>query len=234
MTIKRLLLSTAALVGLTVATAVAQAPDPLSWHLEVLNAAKSKAPYASGTTVFVGGRRYAEGDRRPCRDPRHQVSLDLLGQNTTVRTIRPRVPPRLATPSPSRASTRTLVRIVSKLAGKPTIVQTIVVAPDGKTSYHDCQGYGCPRDSRSTACPSTKNSSPERARLKSQRAYGGGEPNRQIRRERAQRSEPRDRERAVEAASESACRGVRGAKPLGLIRMAKGQPVDSMSFYEKQ
>jgi hypothetical protein len=51
-TIKRLL-SIAALVGLVVASAVAQAPDPLlgTWKL---NAAKSKAPYASGTTVFEG------------------------------------------------------------------------------------------------------------------------------------------------------------------------------------
>ena len=49
------------------------------------------------------------------------------------------------------------IRIVSKLAGKQTIVQTIVVAPDGKTRTTTAKGRTA-RDSRSTACPSTRSS----------------------------------------------------------------------------
>ena len=53
MVIIKRVLSIAALVGIAVATMAAQSPDPLlgTWKL---NAAKSKAPYASGTTVFEG------------------------------------------------------------------------------------------------------------------------------------------------------------------------------------
>ena len=110
MIIKRVL-SSAALVAIAVAIGVAQAPDPLlgTWKL---NAAKSKAPYASGTTVFE-----ATGDT---------LAITRVNPNT--------------------------VRIVSKLAGKPTIVQTIVVAPDGKTrttTAKGTDGKGQPVDSMS-------------------------------------------------------------------------------------
>ncbi len=67
--IKRLL-NIAALIGIAFATTVAQAPDPLSgtWKL---NATKSKAPYASGTTVFEAAGDTLKG------------TVDLVGTDGT-------------------------------------------------------------------------------------------------------------------------------------------------------
>jgi hypothetical protein len=149
MTIKRLL-SIAALVCLAFATALAQAPDPLlgTWKL---NAAKSKAPYASGTTVFEGAGDTLKG------------TVDLVGTDGTKYhwTFAAKYdgkdhPAMGASPfGDTLAITRVnanTVRIVSKLAGKQTIVQTIVVAADGKTrttTAKGADGKGQPVDSMS-------------------------------------------------------------------------------------
>ena len=148
-TIKRVL-SIAALVGIAVATAVAQAPDPLlgTWKL---NAAKSKAPYASGTTVFE-----ATGDTL-------KGTVDLVGTDGTkyhwTFSAKYDGKDHPATGSSPFGDTLAItrvnpntVRIVSKLAGKPTIVQTIVVAADGKTrttTAKGTDGKGQPVDSMS-------------------------------------------------------------------------------------
>ena len=148
-TIKRVV-SIAALVGIAVATAVAQAPDPLlgTWKL---NAAKSKAPYASGTTVFE-----ATGDTL-------KGTVDLVGTDGTkyhwTFSAKYDGKDHPATGSSPFGDTLAItrvnpntVRIVSKLAGKQTIVQTIVVAPDGKTRTTTAKGTdakGQPVDSMS-------------------------------------------------------------------------------------
>ena len=149
MIIKRVL-SIATLVGIGVATLAAQAPDPLlgTWKL---NAAKSKAPYTSGTTVFemagdtlkgtvdlVGtdGSKYhwtfaAKGDGKDYP----ATGSSPFGDTLAITRVNPNT-----------------VRIVSKLAGKQTIVQTIVVAPDGKTRTTAAKGTdakGQPVDSMS-------------------------------------------------------------------------------------
>ena len=148
-TIRRVL-SIAALVGIAVASAVAQAPDPLlgTWKL---NAAKSKAPFASGTTVFAGAGDTLEG------------IVDLVGTDGTkfhwTFSAKYDGKDHKATGSSPFGDTLALtrvnpntIRIVSKLAGKQTIVQTIVVAPDGKTRTTTAKGTdakGQPVDSMS-------------------------------------------------------------------------------------
>ena len=69
MTIKRVL-TIAALASIAVASAVAQTPDPLlgTWKL---NAAKSKAPYTSGTSVFEAAGDALKG------------TVDLVGTDGT-------------------------------------------------------------------------------------------------------------------------------------------------------
>ena len=153
--ITKRLLSIAALVALTSATALAQAPDPLAgtWKL---NPAKSKAPYTSGTSVFE-----AAGDTM-------KGTVDLVGTDGTKYhwTYSAKVDGKdhavkgsrgTAMHSPSRVSTRTPSRVVSRLAGKQTIVQTIVVAPDGDPRRR--QRGPTAKDGRSTACRSTRSSS---------------------------------------------------------------------------
>jgi hypothetical protein len=148
-TIKRVL-SIAALVAIAVATALAQAPDPLlgTWKL---NAAKSKAPYTSGTTVFKGTADTLEG------------IVDLVGADGTkfhwTFSAKYDGKDHPATGSSPFGDTlaitrvdKNTIRIVSKLAGKQTIVQTIVVAPDGKTrttTAKGTDGKGQPVDSMS-------------------------------------------------------------------------------------
>ncbi len=149
MIIKRLL-NIAALVGIAFATTVAQAPDPLSgtWKL---NATKSKAPFASGTTVFEAAGDTLKG------------TVDLVGTDGTKFhwTFSAKFDgkdhpatgnsPFGDTLAITRVNPNT-VRIVSKLAGKQTIVQTIVVAPDGKTRTTTAKGTdakGQPVDSMS-------------------------------------------------------------------------------------
>jgi hypothetical protein len=148
-TIKRAL-SIAALVAIAVVTAVAQAPDPLlgTWKL---NAAKSKAPFTSGTTVFKGTADVLEG------------IVDLVGTDGTkyhwgfsAKYDGKDYPATGSSPfGDTLAITRVdknTIRIVSKLAGKQTIVQTIVVAPDGKTrttTAKGTDGKGQPVDSMS-------------------------------------------------------------------------------------
>ena len=70
MTITRVLSIAAALTAIAVGTAVAQGPDPWlgTWKL---NAAKSKAPYTSGTTVFEGTADTLKG------------TVDLVGTDGT-------------------------------------------------------------------------------------------------------------------------------------------------------
>jgi hypothetical protein len=149
MTIKRVL-AIAALVGIVGATGVAQAPDPLlgSWKL---NAAKSKAPYTSGTTVFAGSGDTLKG------------TVDLVGTDGTkfhwtfsAKYDGKDHPATGHSPfGDTLAITRVdpnTIRIVSKLAGKQTIVQTIVVAADGKTrttTAKGTDGKGQPVDSMS-------------------------------------------------------------------------------------
>lgn len=149
MTIKRVL-SIAALVGIAVATAAAQAPDPLAgtWKL---NAAKSKAPFTSGTTVFEAAGDTLKG------------TVDLVGTDGTkfhwTFSAKYDGKDHPATGSSPFGDTlaitrvdKNTIRIVSKLAGKPTIVQTIAVAPDGKTrttTAKGTDGKGQPVDSMS-------------------------------------------------------------------------------------
>ena len=149
MTIKRVL-SIAALVGIASVITAAQAPDPLlgTWKL---NAAKSKAPFASGTTVFKGAGDTLEG------------IVDLVGTDGTkfhwTFSAKYDGKDHKATGSSPFGDTLAItrvnpntVRIVSKLAGKQTIVQTIVVAPDGKTrttTAKGTDGKGQPVDSMS-------------------------------------------------------------------------------------
>jgi hypothetical protein len=148
-TIKRVL-SIAALVGIAVAPTVAQAPDPMlgTWKLY---AAKSKAPYASGTTVFKGAGDTLEG------------IVDLVGTDGTkfhwTFSAKYDGKDHRATGASPFGDTLAITRvnpntisIVSKLAGKPTIVQTITVAPDGKTRTTTAKGTdakGQPVDSMS-------------------------------------------------------------------------------------
>ena len=130
MTIKRVL-SIAAFLAIAVGTAVAQGPEPLlgTWKL---NPAKSKAPYTSGTTVFEGTADTLKG------------TVDLVGTDGTkfhwTFAAKYDGKDHPATGSSPYGDTlaitrvdKNTIRIVSKLAGKQTIVQTIVVAPDGKT-----------------------------------------------------------------------------------------------------
>jgi hypothetical protein len=136
-TIKRVL-SIVALIAIAVVTAAAQGPDPWlgTWKL---NAAKSKAPFTSGTTVFEGTAETLKG------------TVDLVGTDGTkfhwtfaAKYDGKDHPATGASPfGDTLAITRVdknTIRIVSKLAGKPTIVQTIVVAPDGKTRTTTAKG----------------------------------------------------------------------------------------------
>lgn len=148
-TIKRVL-SLAALIALAAVPAVAQGPDPLlgTWKL---NAAKSKAPFTSGTTVFDGTADTLKG------------TVDLVGTDGTkfhwtfaAKYDGKDHPATGSSPfGDTLAITRVdknTIRIVSKLAGKQTIVQTIVVAPDGKTrttTAKGTDGKGQPVDSMS-------------------------------------------------------------------------------------
>jgi hypothetical protein len=143
-------LSIAALVAIAAVGAVAQGPDPLlgTWKL---NPAKSKAPFTSGTTVFKGTADTLEG------------IVDLVGTDGTkfhwtfsAKYDGKDHPAKGSSPfGDTLAITRVhknTIRIVSKLAGKPTIVQTIVVAPDGKTrttTAKGTDGKGQPVDSMS-------------------------------------------------------------------------------------
>jgi hypothetical protein len=149
-TITRVLSIAAALTAIAVGTAVAQGPDPLlgTWKL---NAAKSKAPFTSGTTVFEGTADTLKG------------TVDLVGTDGTkfhwtfaAKYDGKDHPATGASPfGDTLAITRfdkNTIRIVSKLAGKQTIVQTIVVAPDGKTrttTAKGTDGKGQPVDSMS-------------------------------------------------------------------------------------
>ena len=149
MTTKRLL-TIAALVGLTFATTLAQAPDPLlgTWKL---NPAKSKTPYTSGTTVFESAGDALKG------------TADLVGADGTkyhwTFSAKYDGKDHAATGSSPYGDTLALtrvnpntVRIVSKLAGKQTIVQTITVAADGKSRTTIAKGKdakGQPVDSMS-------------------------------------------------------------------------------------
>jgi hypothetical protein len=146
----RILSIAAALAAIAVGTAVAQGPDPLlgTWKL---NAAKSKAPFTSGTTVFEGTADTLKG------------TVDLVGTDgakfhwTFAAKYDGKDHP--ATGSSPFGDTLAITRIdkntfriVSKLAGKPTIVQTIVVAADGKTrttTAKGTDGKGQPVDSMS-------------------------------------------------------------------------------------
>ena len=149
MTIKRVL-SIVAVIAIAAVTAVAQEPEPLlgTWKL---NAAKSKAPFTSGTTVFEGTADTLKG------------TVDLVGTDGTKFhwTFAAKYDgkdhpatgnsPFGDTLAITRVNPNT-VRIVSKLAGKQTIVQTIVVAPDGKTRTTTAKGTdakGQPVDSMS-------------------------------------------------------------------------------------
>ena len=140
MTITRVLSIAAALTAIAVGTAVAQGPDPLlgTWKL---NAAKSKAPFTSGTTVFDGTADTLKG------------TVDLVGTDGTkfhwtfaAKYDGKDHPATGSSPfGDTLAITRVdknTIRIVSKLAGKQTIVQTIVVAPDGKTRTTTAKGTG--------------------------------------------------------------------------------------------
>jgi hypothetical protein len=136
-TFKRLL-SVVVLVGLSLATARAQAPDPWlgTWKL---NTAKSKAPYTSGTSVFEAAGDGLKG------------TVDLVGTDGTKYhwTFTAKYdgkdhPAKGATPfgdtlAITRVNSNTL-RIVTKLAGKELLVQTIVVAADGKTRTTTAKG----------------------------------------------------------------------------------------------
>lgn len=149
MTFKRLL-TIAVLASVAAATPFAQAPDPLlgTWKL---NAAKSKAPYTSGTTVFESAGEGLKG------------TVDLVGTDGTkfhwTFSAKYDGKDHPATGSSPFGDTLAItrvnpntVRIVSKLAGKQTLVQTIVVAADGKTRTTTAKGTdakGQPVDSMS-------------------------------------------------------------------------------------
>ena len=139
MIIKRVL-SSAALVAIAVAIGVAQAPDPLlgTWKL---NAAKSKAPYASGTTVFE-----ATGDTL-------KGTVNLVGTDGTKYhwTFAAKYdgkdhPATGSSPfGDTLAITRVnpnTVRIVSKLAGKPTNRANHRRGPRWQDTHHDREGHG--------------------------------------------------------------------------------------------
>jgi hypothetical protein len=108
-------LSIAALVGIAVATAVAQASDPLLGTRKLTRNRKCLTRY--------DGKDHPASGSSPFGDT---LAITRVNPNT--------------------------VRIVSKLAGKQTIVQTIVVAPDGKTRTTTAKGTdakGQPIDSMS-------------------------------------------------------------------------------------
>jgi hypothetical protein len=149
-TITRVLSIAATLIAIVVGTTVAQESEPLlgTWKL---NPAKSKAPYTSGTTVFEGTADTLKG------------TVDLVGTDGTkyhwTFSAKYDGKDHPATGSSPFGDTlaitrvdKNTIRIVSKLAGKQTIVQTIVVAPDGKTrttTAKGTDGKGQPVDSMS-------------------------------------------------------------------------------------
>jgi hypothetical protein len=134
----RRLLGIAVLVGLACATALAQAKDPLlgTWKL---NVEKSKAPYKSGTSVFEAAGDGVKG------------TVDLVGTDGTKYhwTFTAKYdgkdnPVTGANPfGDTVAFTRVnpnTVTIAVKQGGKPTVTQTIAIAPDGKTRTTTAKG----------------------------------------------------------------------------------------------
>ena len=137
MTFKHLL-SVAVLAVFASAMPLAQAPDPLlgTWKL---NPAKSKTSFKSGTSVFE-----AAGDGV-------KATVNLVGADGTAfdwtftgkydgkdYPVTGRSPYG-DTVAFTRVNPNTY-RISVKQAGKPTVTQTIVVAPDGKTRTTTVKG----------------------------------------------------------------------------------------------
>jgi hypothetical protein len=127
------LLAAVAIVGATATAAPAQPADPMmgTWKL---NVAKSKSPYASGTSVVE-----AVGDAV-------KVTADLVGRDGTAyhwtwtaKYDGKDVPITGTTPyGPGAVAALTridahTVKIVGKRNGETILTQTIVTAADGKT-----------------------------------------------------------------------------------------------------
>lgn len=138
MRIRHRFVGVAVLAGLVAVTALAQTKDPLvgTWKL---NVAKSKTEMKSGTSVFE-----ADGDGV-------KGSVDMVGADGTAyhwsfsaKYDGKDYPvtgknPYGDTLALTRKGTNTVV-IHVKQAGKPTVLQTIVVAADGKTRTNTTKG----------------------------------------------------------------------------------------------
>jgi hypothetical protein len=136
-TFKRLL-SIAVLVVIACVTTMTQTSDPLvgTWKL---NPEKSKAPYKSGTSVFeaAGDGIKAVVDLVAADGTAYhwEFSAKYDGQDNPVTGNNPFGD----TVALTRVDPNT-VTISVKKGGKPTVTQTIVIAPDGKTRTTTVKG----------------------------------------------------------------------------------------------
>jgi hypothetical protein len=136
-TVQRLL-SVAVLVGVACATAPAQGNDPLvgTWKL---NSEKSKGTFKSGTSVFEAAGDGIRGtvDLTAADGTAYHWTFAAKydGKDTPVTGNNPFGD----TIALTRVNANT-VKIAAKQSGKPTVTQTIVVAPDGKTRTTTTKG----------------------------------------------------------------------------------------------
>jgi hypothetical protein len=137
--ISRPLLAAAALVCVVSSAALAQSGDPLigTWKL---NAAKSTgAAVKSGTSKIEAAGKGIKFtvDLAPAEGPASHWSFtaNFDGKDNPVTGNSPYGD----TVAVTRVDART-TRMVSKLAGKPTVTQTIVVSSDGKTRTTTTKG----------------------------------------------------------------------------------------------
>jgi hypothetical protein len=136
-TFKRLL-SVAVIVGVACIPVLAQAQDPLvgTWKL---NPEKSKATYKSGTSVFeaAGDAVKATVDLVAADGTAYHWSVTAKydGKDNPITGTNPYGD----TMALTRVNPNT-VSIALKQGGKPTVTQTIVIAPDGKTRTTTVKG----------------------------------------------------------------------------------------------
>jgi hypothetical protein len=136
-TFKRLL-SIAVLVVIACVTAMAQASDPLvgTWKL---NPKKSKAPYKSGTSVFEAAGDGIKGTvdlvAADGTSYHWEFTAKYDGQDSPVTGNNPYGD----TVALTRVDANTVTFSVKK-GGKPTVKQTVVIAPDGKTRTTTVKG----------------------------------------------------------------------------------------------
>ena len=115
------------------AAARAQAPDPMlgTW---TLNAAKSKTPYKSGTTVIepAGEAVKVTADLEAADGTKYHWTWTSKydGVDSPVTGTTPFGSPAVA--SLTRVDART-AKVIGKVAGKQVLEQTITIAPDGRS-----------------------------------------------------------------------------------------------------